>query len=152
MQERQEFLDRYMVFSGTDWQPPRDWSRTNGLVEDVRKAYAEIAEQARLEAESRPREMPPREPSDPIELPGDVSGVGSAAPSGTTQTRRLKTPTGGVAPLVAPMTAPRTGPGPAPALAPAPAPPPPPPPPQGDNEPAFRINPIARSVNVDRAE
>ena len=32
MQERQEFLDRYMVFSGEDWKPPRDWSRTSGLV------------------------------------------------------------------------------------------------------------------------
>ena len=56
MQERQEFLDRYMVFSGTDWKPPRDWSRTSGLVEDVRKAYIEIAEQERIEAESKPKD------------------------------------------------------------------------------------------------
>ncbi len=80
IQERQEFLDRYMVFSGEDWKAPHDWSRTSGLVEDIRKAFAEIAEQERLEQESKPRENPPREPSDPIELPSDVHGVGAAAP------------------------------------------------------------------------
>ena len=153
IQERQEFLDRYMVFSGQDWTPPRDWSRTSGLVEDVRKAFFEIAEQERLESESRPRENPPREPSDPIELPGDVHGVGSAAPASSSgneaPARRLRAPNpnGGSAPAAAPA---------APAVPAAPAPPPaplqPPPAPQGQNEPAFRINPIARSVNVDRVE
>ncbi|HEY5373036.1 MAG TPA: type II secretion system protein GspD, partial [Polyangiaceae bacterium] len=131
IQERQEFLDRYMVFSGEDWKPPHDWSRTSGLVEDIRKAFAEIAEQERLEQESKPRENPPREPSDPIELPSDVHGVGAAPPP---------------APAAAPAAPMRRM---APAAAPAPAAPPPP---RGSNEPAFRINPIARSVNVDRVE
>ena len=139
IQERQEFLDRYLVFSGEDWKPPHDWSRTNGLVEDIRKAFAEIAEQERLEAESKPREAPPREPSDPIELPGDVQrgSSGASTPSGNPEPARRGRPAGGAV-----------------------APPPPPPPapaapaarPQGDNEPPFRINPIARSVNVDRVE
>ena len=177
MQERQEFLDRYMVFSGTDWKPPRDWSRTSGLVEDVRKAYIEVAEQERIEAESKPKETPPREPSDPIELPGDVHGVGvtgATAPAAGENTRRIRPPSAGAlrapvqtapaAPAAAPPAtgtpapagAPTPGGAPAPAApagAPTPAvPPPPPPPPQGQNEPAFRINPIARSVNADRVE
>ncbi len=138
IQERQEFLDRYLVFSGEDWKPPHDWSRTNGLVEDIRKAFAEIAEQERLEAESKPREAPPREPSDPIELPGDVQRGSSGPP----------TPSGNPEPAPARRSRPAAGAG-------APAPPPPPAPaarPQGDNEPPFRINPIARSVNVDRVE
>ncbi|MES1174069.1 MAG: secretin N-terminal domain-containing protein, partial [Myxococcales bacterium] len=151
MQERQEFLDRYMVFSGQDWSPPRDWSRTSGLVEDIRKGFAEIAEQDRLIEESRPKEAPLREPSDPIELPGDVHGVGAAAPtSGAARAR----PTGGAftppplqAPGVAPSVAP-AAPAPAPAAPAAPAPAAP----QGQNELPFRINPIARSVNVDRVE
>jgi general secretion pathway protein D len=137
IQERQEFLDRYMVFSGEDWKPPHDWSRTSGLVEDIRKAFAEIAEQERLEQESKPRENPPREPSDPIELPSDVHGVGAAAPQ---------------SPAPAPAAPGRRT---APAAAAPPAPPPAAPPPaapQGSNEPTFRINPIARSVNVDRVE
>ena len=179
IQERQEFLDRYMVFSGEDWRPPRDWSRTNGLVEDVRKAFNEVAEQERLEDESRPRENPPREPSDPIELPGDVQGVGvgtrtsamDAAPA-----RRMRTAaagTGSPAPLSAPVAPAAAQPAvPAGQVAPAqgqaapagqvtnpaepvPAPSPVPQPgagPQGQIQPAFRINPIARSVNVDRVE
>jgi general secretion pathway protein D len=191
MQERQEFLDRYMVFSGTDWQPPRDWSRTSGLVEDIRKAYFEVEEQRRIEEDSKPKETPTREPSDPIELPGDVHGVGVATattPAGADVTRRARpagalpgrgpaVPTGvapaaapaGVAPagaapaapVPAPAGAPAPGTAPAPGVAPpaggAPAPvpptnPTPTPAPQGQNGPAFRINPIARSVNVDRVE
>ena len=186
IQERQEFLDRYMVFSGTDWKPPRDWSRTNGLLEDVRKAFAQVAEQERLEMESRPRETPAREPSDPIELPGDVHGVGAGAPQaagGANFNRRVRPTAGsaGQAPPAASMLGARglpvpggaapggaapggAAPGAVPPAGAAPgdaapnAPPPIPPPagaapaPQGQNQPAFRINPIARSVNVDRVE
>ena len=165
MQERQEFLDRYMVFSGQDWAPPRDWSRTSGLVEDIRKGFAEIAEQERLLDESRPKETPPREPSDPIELPGDVHGVGAAAPGGAGDNARRSrpiTPAAGAftpPPLSAPGNVPAApapaAPAPAAPAPAAPAPPPstPPPPPQGQNDDLpFRINPIARSVNVDRVE
>ncbi len=146
MQERQEFLDRYMVFSGEDWKPPRDWSRTSGLVEDIRKAFAEIAEQERLEAESKPHEQPPRMPSDPIELPGDVQrGAAGPVPG-------APPPAAAASPAPAAPTRRMASPG-APLNVPTPAPPPPPPSaPQGSNEPAFRINPIARSVNVDRVE
>ena len=185
MQERQEFLDRYMVFSGTDWQPPRDWSRTSGLVEDVRKAFMEISEQERIEAESKPRETPPREPSDPIELPGDVHGVGfagapapAAAGASAGGARRIRPPGGAAAGVAQPVQVVPAQPVPAPAATgtnragaaraaraagawatgtePAPGQPTPTPAPapapQGDNQPAFRINPIARSVNVDRVE
>jgi len=174
MQERQEFLDRYMVFSGTDWQPPRDWSRTSGLVEDVRKAFAEIAEQERVEEESKPRETPPREPSDPIELPGDVHGVrvtgATASTAADNNSRRMTRPAPGVPargvgqsaqpgqPGLPGLPAQPAQPGqsvPVPAPAPPAAPPAAPAPApgtQGQNEPAFRINPIARSVNVDRVE
>src|SRR6185369_17315736 len=51
MQERQEFLDRYFVFQGA-WEPPRDYGRTNGLVENIRKAYEDLDERLRLQAES----------------------------------------------------------------------------------------------------
>ena len=144
IQERQEFLDRYFVFSGEEWKPPRDWSRTNGLVEDIRKAFVEIADQERTERESRPKEAPPREPSDPIELPGDVHAAGAGgAPDPQRRARPVNTPNA-PAPAAAPGAA-------APVPAPAPAPPPPAQP-QGQNDPPFRINPIARSVNVDRVE
>jgi general secretion pathway protein D len=142
IQERQEFLDRYFVFSGEEWKPPRDWSRTNGLVEDIRKAFVEIADQERTERESRPKEAPPREPSDPIELPGDVHAGGAGGVPDPQRRARPVTAPNAPAPAAAPGAA-----------TPAPAPAPPPPPaPQGQNEPPFRINPIARSVNVDRVE
>jgi general secretion pathway protein D len=148
MQERQEFLDRYLVFSGEDWTPPKDWTRTNGLVEDIRKAYAEIEEQTVLENESKTRKLEPRLPSPPIEMPGDVRNLGTGTTNGA------PTPPA-AAPAGAPQTrAPRgvVGPNPpAPAGAPAPPPAPPAPPQQGDNSP-LRINPIARSVSVDRVE
>ena len=40
MQERQEFLDRYFVFTEqNEYEPPKDYSRTNGLLEDIRQSY-----------------------------------------------------------------------------------------------------------------
>lgn len=73
MQERQEFLDRTFVFSDSDWTPPHDWSRTHGLVEDIRKSFAEVADQDRLEQASKRPELPPHAPSPPIELPSTDS-------------------------------------------------------------------------------
>ena len=40
MRERQEFLDRYFVFATDTWEPPTDYSRANGLVEEIRQAQA----------------------------------------------------------------------------------------------------------------
>jgi general secretion pathway protein D len=144
MQERQEFLDRYFVFSGQEWSPPKDWARTNGLVEDIRKSFAAIAEDQLTINESQRPEIVERDPTEPLELPGTPKvGGEAAAPRG----RR---------PSTAPPTAPPAAAAPAPA-APAPAPPPAPPPqPTGRNdspdESPVRITPIARSVNVERVE
>ncbi len=145
MQERQEFLDRYFVFSGQDWEPPRDYARANGLVEDIRQAYFQVEEQIRLEEESKPKEPVEHAPSEPLDLPtsvrGTTAGASTAAPApgatpattlpATTPTRRRR--------VTAPNT---TNPG---AAAPGANPGP-----QGSLEPPFRINPMARSVNIER--
>jgi general secretion pathway protein D len=83
MQERQEFLDRYFVFSGQDWEPPKDYARTNGLLESIRQAHLQISERLRLEEESRPADEREHAPSEPIELPQSVrsGGGGAAAPA-----------------------------------------------------------------------
>src|SRR5580658_3279063 len=74
MQERQEFLDHYFVFSDdTEYQPPKDYSRTNGLLEDIRESYMEIAEKRVLEELTRPKEIKTHEPSQPLELPAPAS-------------------------------------------------------------------------------
>lgn len=73
MQERQQFLDRYFVFN-SDWEPPRDFSRTNGLVEHIRQGFFSLEEKQRIEDESRPRDARTHEASEPLELAGGVKG------------------------------------------------------------------------------
>ncbi len=90
MQERQEFLDRYFVFADSSWTPPKDWTRTNGLVEDIRQSYLEIDEQLRLERESLAPEDEERVPSDPIDLPDEVRAGGAKGTKANTTTTTPK--------------------------------------------------------------
>ncbi|MEZ4299082.1 MAG: type II secretion system secretin GspD [Polyangiaceae bacterium] len=85
MQERQEFIDRYLVFSDDrDWEPPRDFSRANGLVEDIRQSILDEENKARLIEESKPKGPRSHEPGEPIPVPqlggrDDGGGGGAAA-------------------------------------------------------------------------
>jgi general secretion pathway protein D len=129
MQERQEFLDHYFVFSDqNEYEPPKDYSRTNGLLEDVRRSYAEAEDQRRLDDLTRPREVKTHEPGQPLELPMPVSSEPSAGSP--------------AAPAPAPAQA--AAPAGSAAAPPAPSLPPPPPPP------ALNVTPAPRSV--DRVE
>ncbi|HTV26066.1 MAG TPA: type II secretion system secretin GspD [Polyangiaceae bacterium] len=80
MQERQEFLDRYFVFS-SDWEPDTDLSRASGLVEKVRQALRADHERQQLELDRQPSERREHTPTTPIELPPDVSRGGARSPS-----------------------------------------------------------------------
>lgn len=122
MQERQDFLDRFFLFN-SDWEPPNDFARANGLVESIRQAYLAIEENERLAEERMPDTPPEHTTTEPIELPISVKTGGAPAPK--------------AAPKAAP--APK-----APAKRPAAKK-------RGDLSP-IRINPIARSVNVERVE
>jgi len=98
MQERQEFLDRYFVFE-RDWEPPRDYTRTTGLVEVIRQSYFDLIERIRLEADAAPKEIREHTPSEPIDLPAGVKGstAPGAAPAPAapaTPRRRRPRPTG----------------------------------------------------------
>ncbi|MBK8251644.1 MAG: type II secretion system secretin GspD [Polyangiaceae bacterium] len=83
MQERQEFIDRYLVFSDSrDWEPPRDFSRANGLVEDIRQSMLDEDDKARLIEESKPKGPRTHTPGEPIALPqlgGKSGGTGASA-------------------------------------------------------------------------
>jgi len=106
MQERQEFLDRYFVFGDSAWEPPKDFSRANGLVEDIRQSQIKIAEKRRLEEESKPKSTRTHEPGQPIAMPSiargsDGGGATTATPippptvnasPGTPTPRRTRTP------------------------------------------------------------
>ncbi len=153
MQERQEFLDRYFVFGNERWTPPRDYSRANGLVEDIRQAYFHVEEQIRLLRESAPTRRSHRE-SDAIELP--------RLPTGNTGAKPQAAPAPGAAPPPAaapPAAAPPAPPAPPPA-APAPgsarpthrAPVVPNRQPRTDLDSPVVIRPMARSVNLERME
>lgn len=73
MQERQEYLDRYFVFSEVqEYQPPKDWSRTNGLVEDIRQSYFKLEERKRLDEIARPKDVKSHEPQQPLEMPQGI--------------------------------------------------------------------------------
>src|SRR6185295_7488052 len=70
MQERQEFLDRYFVFSDQQrYEAPRDYARSNGLVEDIRQSFRGLADRQRLEEETKPRSVRTHDAQQPIELP-----------------------------------------------------------------------------------
>jgi general secretion pathway protein D len=49
MQERQEMIDRALAFTEVRWAPPRDYRRTNGLLEDIRQSL--LLEERKREAE-----------------------------------------------------------------------------------------------------
>ncbi len=84
MQERQEYLDRYFVFSdNSDYQPPRDYQRTNGLVEETRQAFFQVEEKKRLDELTRPRELKGHEPQKPLEM---VPRGASGSPAGAAPT------------------------------------------------------------------
>lgn len=115
MRERQEFLDRYFVFSDADYEPPRDWTRTNGLVEEIRQSLRDLRERADVEEASRPTPPPPHAPSESIDLPSEVlrpTTTSSTAGAPTSAPAAIQGPA-----VVVPLT-----PQPAPA-APVPAPP-----------------------------
>ncbi|MBL9023787.1 MAG: type II secretion system secretin GspD [Myxococcales bacterium] len=77
MQERQEFLDRYFVFSeDMEWSPPRDFSRSNGLLEAIRQSMLEARERERLEEEARPRRPRTHDSVEPIALPSTAAAPG----------------------------------------------------------------------------
>jgi general secretion pathway protein D len=77
MEERQQLLDRYFVFT-SEWEPPRDYSRSNGLVEEIRQALAAAHATSELELEQTRPEQKTHVPGEPLDLPVKIH----AAPAG----------------------------------------------------------------------
>jgi general secretion pathway protein D len=108
MRERQEFLDRYFVFSESqEYHPIIDYTRTNGMVEEVREAIRDLRVQAQIESAAVPRPPPPLAISQPIELPTEVhSSTGppaaANAPQGETPRENPTPVRGPPMPAVAP--------------------------------------------------
>ena len=123
MQERQEFLDRYFVFADqTTYEPPRDFSRLNGLLEDIRQAYMGMDDKKRLVESTRPKEKKTHEPRQPIAMPEIRRAAAADAPPAA------GTPAAPAAPAVPGARPPRILSSGARSVGEAPAPPAPPPP------------------------
>ncbi len=107
MQERQEFLDHYFVFSDqTEYEPPKDYSRMNGLLENIRESYDQVSEQRRLEDLTRPRGLMRHEPGLPLELPTTVGSEPGGAPTQPVGLPTAAPPVSGQAPNPAPPAPP----------------------------------------------
>jgi general secretion pathway protein D len=83
MQERQEFLDRYFVFDESlPWEPAKDYTRTNGLLEHIRQTQLSLTERERLAESLQPLEDKAHEPVTPLQMPAMAqpkSGGGAPA-------------------------------------------------------------------------
>ena len=86
MQERQEFIDRYFVFDERrGWEPPVDYARSNGLIEDIRQSILLQEDRARREEDAKPKKPLTHEMGEPIALPtlaGSKGGGGGTAAAG----------------------------------------------------------------------
>jgi general secretion pathway protein D len=72
MEERQQYLDHYFVFSDNrDYEPPKDYSRATGLLEHVRQSYLEVDERKHLDELTRPKAVLTHTPSEPLQVPGE---------------------------------------------------------------------------------
>jgi len=70
LRERQEFLDRYFVFSeDSQFAPPRDYTRAHGLIEDMQQSYLAAEERKRLNDAARPESLKTHEPKEPVAFP-----------------------------------------------------------------------------------
>jgi general secretion pathway protein D len=70
MQERQQYLDHYFVFSdNTDYEAPKDYSRANGLLENIRQSYQAVDERRHLDELTKPRDVKTHTPGEPLEMP-----------------------------------------------------------------------------------
>ncbi|NOU28237.1 MAG: type II secretion system protein GspD, partial [Polyangiaceae bacterium] len=83
MQERQELLDRYFVFAENNYTPPKDYTRTNGLLETIRQEYMKVDEKRRLDELTRPKELKGHAPQTPLEMPSGPRPASGAAGGNT---------------------------------------------------------------------
>lgn len=93
MQERQELMDRESIFNeSTEWAAPRDYTRTRGLLGDIRLNYLAVAQKRKDDAEAAPRSEERQVARPPMELPvpqspmSTGSGAGPSKPGSTPAT------------------------------------------------------------------
>ncbi len=66
LRERQEFLDRYFVFSTHEYRPTLDYSRTRGLVSEIMSQMGKVSSDKLLAAELAEQPRPDHVPRSPV--------------------------------------------------------------------------------------
>jgi len=101
MRERQEFIDRYMVASGKEYEAPVDYSRTRGLVSEMIKELNALDEQRQLMLDAEA--APPKEHA-PSEAIGEVIESGEdSSEEADEQVESTDAATGGQRPATQPQ-------------------------------------------------
>ena len=84
MQERQDFIDHTQLFGEHDYEPPKDYTRTRGLLEEVRQSVLHVNEMKRIAESNPPAQPKTHEPSAPLDLPAPSSTPSITPPTPTT--------------------------------------------------------------------
>jgi len=82
LEERREFIERYTAFANREPNLHVDYSRTNGLLEEINRAYLEAELEEQLLRDAAARLPPEHTPGQPIEMPRTSSGGGGGDDGG----------------------------------------------------------------------
>ncbi|MEO6420061.1 MAG: type II secretion system secretin GspD [Polyangiaceae bacterium] len=89
MEERQDMIDHATVFSDSSYTPPKDYTRTHGVLTEVRTRYREVDEKKALDAQSKPPAVQGHDAQTPTELPVNPAtptwGGAAVAPAAPTK-------------------------------------------------------------------
>ena len=66
MRERQDFIDRFFVFGDQNYEPPRDYSRTRGLLAEILMELDKLSEEERIRIEAAEIPAPDHVPHAPL--------------------------------------------------------------------------------------
>ena len=80
IRERQEFLDRYFVFSDSEYEAPVDYSRTRGLLGEILKDLLEQDQERKLALEAQRKPELGHSPHAPVEAPRRGSSPSAPGP------------------------------------------------------------------------
>ena len=81
MQERQELMDRESIFKEDKWAPPKDWTRTRGLLGDIRLAQRAVVTKKKEQDALAPRAETVQVAQPPLDLPVPQTPAGNTKPS-----------------------------------------------------------------------
>ena len=86
MQERQELMDRESIFTDDKWSAPKDYTRTRGLLGDIRQAHLGVLVKKKEAEDAAPRAEGGQVAQPPLDLPVPQSPAGVGAKPGSPST------------------------------------------------------------------